>query len=82
MIVALNNLSAMALSTGVCWMVRGTAPLSADVRPSLLSFASGVSARPFFRRSLRSSPHHLNKICVTEHRWDKKQSTVQDIYYS
>jgi len=31
--------SARALSTSLCWMVRGTAPLSADVRPSLLSLA-------------------------------------------
>ncbi|WP_258261828.1 hypothetical protein [Rossellomorea sp. SC111] len=56
----------IALSNNVCWMVRGTASLSADEPPSLLSFASGFSARPFFRRSLRSSPHHLYEYLVTE----------------
>ncbi|WP_258262436.1 hypothetical protein [Rossellomorea sp. SC111] len=40
-------ISAMALSSNMCWLVMGTAALSADVRPSLLSFASGVSALPF-----------------------------------
>jgi hypothetical protein len=44
---------------GLCWMMRGTASLSADVRPSLLSLAERGLGTPKIRRSLRSSPHYL-----------------------
>ncbi len=59
----LFNLSTVkALSISECWMVRGTAPLAASVRPILLSLAEGGLGTPYFRRSLRSSPHHLLQV--------------------
>jgi hypothetical protein len=62
-----NKRSASALSISMCWMVRGTAPLSADVRPSLLSLAErGLGTTVLPQESAQFPSPSLRDFLVTE----------------